>query len=168
MRRTIVIITVAATTLFSCTNPEKKAQKLIKQQLKETLNDPKSYEAVNFGKLDSAFTLIKENLDYIEANAGYEVYSQSTLDKSNYEYFDSYKLKYVVDFDLWNAEIDTAKKYLAILEKMESEFIPEFKGWSMTHKLRAKNAMGAVILNEYIFYFDKDITKIINVENLDK
>ena len=72
MRRTIVIITVAAATLFSCTSPEKKAQKLIKQQLKETLNNPKSYEPVNFGSLDS---LMEEEFtkEYTDISVKYHI-----------------------------------------------------------------------------------------------
>jgi hypothetical protein len=167
MRKIALITVVLATVLFGCTSPEKKAQKLIEEKLQEILNDPKSYEPVSFGSLDSAFTSVYENLDYIRINAKYTVYSGNVEDKSNYEYFDEDKIKYVVDFELWQSEIDTAKKYIAVLEKMEKEFIPEFKGWSMTHKLRAKNAMNATILGEYIFWFDKDITKIIDYKKKD-
>ena len=162
-----IILGVVALAVVGCSSPEKKAQKLIKEHLKQTLNDPKNYEPINFEGLDSTFTTIRENSDYSTAYAAFTVYASHTQDKSRYEDFDEHKLKHVVDTEFWQSEIDSLAKYVEILKEMEKEFIPEFKGWSMKHKFRAKNAMNATILNKYIFYFDKDITKIDDYEILD-
>ena len=37
----------------------------------------------------------------------------------------------------------------------------------MTHEFRSTNAMNAIIKSAYVFYFDKDITKIEKANQLD-
>lgn len=45
----------------------------------------------------------------------------------------------------------------------EQAFQREFKGFMMRHKFTNKNADEGTVSNEYIFYFDKKLTKIEKV-----
>lgn len=167
MKRITIIITVVAAMVFSCTSPEKKAQKLIKQYLMESLDDQKSYESVNFGSLDS---VIEEELtkEYYDIGVKYSI-CMTLLDRSLYTINDSIKCASYIDSIGLKVDIDSAELYKELLIKMAEEgkeFVMEFIGLSMKHKFRAKNKMNATILNEIVFYFDKDITKIIDIEKL--
>ncbi|MCD8030051.1 MAG: hypothetical protein LUF85_04280 [Bacteroides sp.] len=95
MKKLLVILFISLI-LAGCSD-EKKAQRLIKQYLKENLNDPSSYQPVSFGEL--------------------EVYST---------------------------------KYGQLI--------------NMKHKYRAKNAMGAIILEENTFEFDDAFTKVYRMK----
>ncbi|MCD8030050.1 MAG: hypothetical protein LUF85_04275 [Bacteroides sp.] len=92
MKKLLVVLFVSLI-LAGCSD-EKKAQRLIKQYLKENLNDPSSYKPVSFGELD--------------------------------------------------------------------RHLPSFS--RMKHKYRAKNAMGAIILEENTFCFNNELTKIVTIE----
>lgn len=50
-----VLVLLLFPMIFSCNSQEKRAQKLIKEEMRLTLNDFKSYEPVQYGTLDSAF-----------------------------------------------------------------------------------------------------------------
>ena len=122
MKRIVIVILVAIA-FVSCANQEKKAQKLIKEYLKETLNDTKSYEVVSFGELQNLKESAIESLEYL---------------------------------------IDEDKE---LYEEMKNEIIEsEMPYWIMSHKFRAKNEMNSTMLNHIFFYFDKEITEIIEVE----
>jgi hypothetical protein len=60
--------------LVSCTTPEGKAKKAIKEKLKITLHDFKSYESVEFGTLDSLFSDVTSSSEYEVLNSKYEAW----------------------------------------------------------------------------------------------
>jgi hypothetical protein len=69
----------------------------------------------------------------------------------------------------WGKELlDSASYYLKIAKKIDSTFVPKFVGWNMTHTFRANNAYGHKVIGHRKYYFDKDISKIINIVNLDE
>ncbi len=94
MKKLLVVIFVSLI-LAGCSD-EKKAQRLIKQYLKENLNDPSSYKPVSFGELKVS-----------------------------------------------TGEYATLR--------------------SMKHTYRAKNAMGALMLEEKTFHFNGEFNKIRRV-----
>jgi hypothetical protein len=51
-----ILLFVFAVLFIGCVSKEQRAKKLIKEELRKTLHDFKSYEAVTFGTLDSVFT----------------------------------------------------------------------------------------------------------------
>lgn len=52
-----------------------------------------------------------------------------------------------------------------LLKRYKETFKPTFIGYRMSHKFRGKNNLGALIINEYNYYFDPKIEKIIKTEN---
>lgn len=133
----VLVIAMMALVMVSCSkSPEQIAQQLIKKTFTEIMDDPSSYEVVGFGSLDSTFTTLEDNIEYMTAYNAYQNH------RENYE------------FDEARVEL---RKALDIQESFKSEF----KGWKMSHSFRCKNAFGAVVLNEVDIYFNKELTEIV-------
>lgn len=172
MKRIIVVIVAVAAIFTSCTSPEKKAQKLIKERLKETLHDYKSYEPVNFSGLDSNFTDVFSDTAYSNY-ADIVIYYSKSLDEyeekaDRYRGRSYFESEYSVALSMAKWCRDSLIHYLEICKEIEKDFVPEFIGWKMTHKFRANNGNGALRLGENRYYFDKDVTKVLRTEDLDK
>ena len=154
------VVVVSVILFVGCSNPEKRAQKLIKESLQQTLNDPKSYESMEFGSLDSLFTNLNNIPDYYFLSLKFDMFLALFNDaKRDYNYaFDMKEKKLYAEFMKDHA--DSMQLINAEIEKIENTFISEFDGWKMTHKFRANNAMGAKTIGSCIFFFDKDITTV--------
>ena len=170
MKKLVVMLVLAAFIAGCSPSDEGKAKKLIQEYLKEGLNNPKSYESISFSALDSVFTDVYFDKMYL------------ALDDS----VNMYKMRAELKMDLVETAriyrfFDDARAHLAeaeiLLDKMRyfSEkridyirgFVSEFSGWKMKHEFRATNAMNALIKSTYVFNFNKDVTEIKNVEQLD-
>lgn len=162
------ILYIAATALLlgACAKPaptnEEKAQKLINEFIMANANDPKSYEAVSFGTLDSTFSSyyasdrykeldsIRENLE--KRKIVYEMFLNAS--KKGNKYLDS------IEFCL-DKQIDINNKMTSEAENYKGEHF----GWKMSHRYRAANGFGAITLGTTIFYFDKELTEITRTKN---
>lgn len=158
---------------FSC-NPsnEKRAKDIIDHQLQVSLHDYDSYESVEFGTLDSTFSSVSDLSEYNNAISKAENFKEqgkSKIEDANlYGQFESMYRKQIEYARDGKALLDSAMYYLKIAEKIDSTFVPEFVGWEMTHTFRANNANGNKVIAHRKFYFDKEISRIIGEENLDK
>lgn len=145
-----LICILFATLLFcSCqkTN-EDKAKDVIQQYLKENLNDWNSYESVKFSALDSAFTRSLESPEVCDA-------------KNNFDFWNRMSKEYAA-----YGAIDSMKYYLEEYKKAIADFNPEFMGYSMAHSFRANNETGNKTISEYKFYFDTNISRIVEITDL--
>lgn len=166
MKKLLFIAIAISIGLASCTSKEKRAQNLIEDHLKETLHDWNSYESVKFGTLDSTFTTVLDDSIYRKNYVIYKAYLDMVNETINE--FDTYKglssdwamAKRQTLLDKSKAYLDTIKYYEPLYKEAESKFIPEFKGWKMTHSFRANNAAGHKVIGHYEYYFDKDLTKL--------
>ena len=157
MKRILLIASMALICSCSKSN-EDKAKELIESKLKLTMNDWSSYESVEYGKLDS--TIYSYNDIY---GVVYDAKFESL--KSDHKYF----------LEMWedgnkayedSSELCIKKMKLLLREQEDSmkSFKPKFDGWKLRHTYRGKNAVGAVIINTTIFYFDKDISKVTKMK----
>ena len=159
--------------ISSCSlSNEKKAQKLITQHLKETLNDWSSYESVKFGTLDTTFTTFDEDSSYMYASTQFESFIEKSNkaldDMKDYAGMTSVYYENKFNFFRITAQIylDSAEVYAPIVDSIRTNFIPVFYGWSMTHSFRANNAMGNKIIGHFKYYFDPEITAIKKSEDI--
>ena len=165
MKNLILLIFVGV--CFSCTpSPEKKAQELIKTNLSKTMQDWNSYEAVEFGKLDSTFTTFQDDKKW----KGYYLYQQLFEGKSDrlHKLADSEenpKKKIQILDSALNA-LSVSERYLDSLHAFQKNFKGEFNGWKMIHTYRGNNSLGAKIIAKTVFYFDKDITGVTGSKNM--
>lgn len=168
-----ILSTALCMLLFiGCSSPEKKAQKLVQSKLKETMNDPKSYESVKFSELDSTFTSLSDDSTFNALFNKAKFYlnrSESLMREADLllsfenNYFER-KKKLMDESGLY---LDSAKMFRPLYEKAEKNFVPQHNGWAITHTFRGNNAMGAKILNTYLFTFNKKITEITDARSID-
>ena len=57
---------------------------------------------------------------------------------------------------------DSAKMMILLMMKYIDSYVGEFNGWSMFHTYRGNNSYGAKTIDKSIFYFDKDLTQVID------
>lgn len=165
----ILLFIVMAMFVGCAPTPEKMARALIKDYIEKNLDDPSTYEAVEFGELDSI----------IYPWAEYAASLQNGIDRYTAEIEDCKKsiAKYKsMPFDMsqfiprYQKLIDEYQSvindYNEKLEK-EDEWV-EFEGFKITHTFRATNAFGAKILNKYIFTISPDLTTIEDVEIIEE
>jgi len=154
-------LVISVFTLVSCNSNEKKAKKLIKDYLSKNLNDASSYEPVEFSKLDSTFSSfyfssegqkLTEKEEFAH-NRAFDLSIEDVLEE-NPKIQDSIRIYKQIE--------ETSKK---AYEEKELTYVGEFNGWKMTHKYRAKNGLGAMILGTTNYTFDKELTVVKSASN---
>lgn len=167
-------ITLIVAMLFaSCaTSPDDKAKKLIKDHLHETLHDEKSYESVSYGVLDSVFTTVYDDDLFVVSSAKFLEYKDKfdsemkDFDLYSDMYSQSYRNKALRAYNNATEYLDSITLYGTIADSIKRNFKPVFNGWSMNHSYRANNASGNKVIGHFRFYFDKDITKLIDTKDV--
>lgn len=155
MKKLLILASVAML-IAGCSSNEDKAKSLIKDYLSKTMKDPSSYEEVESSKLDSAFSKFIQSDEY---NRLFEkkLSLQSARDS-------------IIVHSAGQDKEDSINSALSDVEKEieagEKNFKSEFFGWKMKHSFRGKNSFGAKEVATEIFFFDPELTKVINVINL--
>lgn len=123
--------------LGACTKtPEQRAQAMIEDYMQENLNDPASFELVEYSNLanrtpmERAFVLI--------TNECIAKHQSDSIDAYLQRFKDSYTKQGKDPYEVLNKE--------------------------MSCKYRANNAYGAKVIQEQMFVFDTDVTHIVAVE----
>jgi hypothetical protein len=167
--KTFVSFFIVVTLLFSCSSPEKRAQKAIKEDLRLSLHDFKSYEPVQFGKLEIANSSVEDLPEYnlcIAMADSFLKQGREYNDKADMYDSDYSRDKYWEYSELSRSTLDSSQKYIDKAKSMELHFVPKVSGWKMAHSFRARTLEGNYKLDQYEFYFDKGITKVIKSVDL--
>ncbi len=168
----LILISLPAFSQQKLTRLE-KAKQLIRKEFKETMNDYASYSPVSYGKVDSLFTspfddgIIKI---YFDRAFEYREKAGITLDMTIdatpiIEAIEKEPEKYKAGV---LGHIKLYESYRSMLMESISKYVPEFIGWKLTHKYRTKNIYNAVILKEQEFQFNKEMTELVNIKELDE
>jgi hypothetical protein len=169
-----ISLTIFIICFYSCSK-EYKAKRLINKELNMTLNDRKSYEPVQFGGLDSLFSSYKNDINYIN-NEKLNVYLNGMLEEATKRHKSKkYDPDYTKAGGEWRTDVTfivacvfyNSQMYKQIKDSIEANFKPQFVGYKMSHKFRAKNMYGASVLNEKEYFFDKTISSIITLPTID-
>lgn len=152
-----------------CSTPEKQAKKLIVEHLKNSLHDYDSYESVQFGSLDSVFTTLLDDSTFTKVftkRLAHQKLRNNMFDKAE-QWKDINKKLY--DFYLEHEALqqDTVQYYYNIEDSIKNNFIPQFTGYAMQHSFRANNVNGNKILTHKVYIFNKEITQVVNSEDLE-
>jgi hypothetical protein len=160
MKKSILLLTILFA-LNSCNkNPQKIAEDNIAKYLAKHLNDPKSYQPDSFGKLDSIFSSFYDTKEGIELMTAY-----GDLGKDMREVQSKiYSAKSISDLD----KIEEQEKIFSekrdsiseLMDEKELKYKGNLTGFRTTHSYRAKNKMGALVLEENAFLLDKDLEVI--------
>jgi hypothetical protein len=146
-----LIVFALAISIFSCTvSDENKAKTLVKDYLKNSLNDPKSYEEISWGKIDSSFITFDEMY-------AIEIARSKRLGEDAIS-----ELKYG-DIDLGNEYKRSYDSLNLVIKNLKKEYKPKFNSLMIQHSYRAKNVMGALIIQSKIFYIADDFSRVISM-----
>lgn len=156
-----------------------KAKALINKEFKENMNDYSSYSPVSFSSLDSLFTSIFDDPNFIELYFNQTIKYMEELNETFTNKIDiTYDAKTLIKIieedsiksqyrEVFLSKLKLFDSSQAAMMRKINDFVPEFIGWKLTHKFRAKNAYNATILYEYVFKFDKNITSILSYSSID-
>lgn len=141
MKKGIAILLVASALFGSCSqSPQKKAEKVIDKYLQNNLNDYKSYQCVEIGKLKPVTVR--------------DFFVIGLMKKCKDEHGS--------DMDWLNERLIKLDEHLKS-ENLKSDSLISYR---IDHKYRAKNAMGGYILGKYRYTLNKELTNITEVEEL--
>ena len=129
MRWIFIVVLLAACSNSTVSN-QQKAEASVKEFLKKNLNDPSSYQPGEFGKLDSI------KVDTTRVNE---------LRKAEESLPDDDLLK----------TLDNGTFYDSLANSI-SDSMHKIGKWQILHSYRAKNAFGAFVLTNDVFYLDSN------------
>lgn len=170
MKSKILIITVSVLMVSCKLSPDDMAKKAIHGELRVTLHDYKSYEAVQYGKLDSDFSSVfnlpeyKELSDDLDQTIAHEKEHFETMKiyAGSIYSFDRYRNeKRIVEDDLAKMLKDTAA-----IGNLKRSFRPNFVGWQIEHSYRAKSLSGNLGIHHYLFHLDSALTKVLSQDDI--
>jgi hypothetical protein len=160
--------------LFSCShfqNNQQKAESLVKNYLDSSLNDPKSYESMKFDtikplykqygvgdpegrRLDNVIVMYMDSAIKYKEKAGYALAEDGL---ANYD--ECIKLD-----KFYDAKADSVS---AISEAKGKGYKGAVFGYDVVHSFRAKNALGALVVQKMRFQTDSAINKVISASHMD-
>ena len=181
MKKLLVFLFLMPFVLYSQTPQQKiKAKLLIQKYMNENLNDIQSYAPVQTtfeidssrfkGSIEEGKLENRLNELYADLENWKEVERKSTILRDNYN-----DTSFKISPENARAKSDSIRNDIKTtsneLNEKRIKYKPVLIGFIGTHKFRAKNAMGGVILREWYFLFDPKFITIFNVsetfENVD-
>jgi hypothetical protein len=148
-------------------NNQQKGEKLVKDYLKENLNDPGSYESVSFDHLFPEYFTYE-----LSDPEGIRLQRQSVIfDSLSITYYHKAKkpfisksnvLKYTLLEKLYSKKADSLNK---LIKTKSDRWVPTVTYYTIEHKYRAKNGYGALTLHESKFSLDSGLTSVFSVSD---
>ncbi len=176
-----VLLFLVCVCLFSCQSRDAKISKLIKDEMFKTLYDFESYEPIETSQIDSVFTTIY--MDSVVIEQAERILA--TMDLGN-KYMNEVE-DHTRTIEIWEDSysstgrrkvskardelrelvvklektLEIVEEATELIEKESENFVPEFIGWSVTHKFRCKSKGGNFDLGTYKYVFDPKFEKIL-------
>lgn len=158
MKKIILSCTVLLTLLSCSKSPEAQAEENIKNYITQKLDDPKSYESVSFGKLDNYTAELKDDPEFIKLYTEFDKASKLEVDAyaQTLENTDNERIVQLSS-EIYKSRQDSAKIALDAVQKYKANYKPG-EMFKMSHKFRAKNKMGALVLDSCQAILNKDLS----------
>lgn len=165
MKGTIILF--LSISVVGCTlSPTEKAKKVIRRYLELSLNDMKSYEVVQFGKLDSSFSEYQRLDQYRKLRDSFDYYAkENKLNLENakmYAPLSSYSNKASLYLAMAKWDLVKMQSVADSIELASKHFVPKFIGWKMEHSFRAKNLAGNLGIHHYMYYLNPTIDTVVS------
>ena len=158
-----ILIPILAIIVFSgCSSTDRKAKMLIKQYLKEYIDDWSSYEPIKFERLDSVYTSVYDDPEYITEVKKIDSTSVDYIEWELKRSQNSISYSPNTEYYLYNRHLEMVITN-PVLDSIKNHFIPTIKGWSLNHIFRS-NENGFPKIHNMKFYFDKDINVILTAD----
>ena len=152
----LLFISLFALTFTSCENKEKQADKLTEEFMRKNLNDPRSYQLVERGRVDSLFSEFRAT---DEAQYMLDKVKQITDSAARY----SESLKTVPQAQKMLAD---GQRILEEYKKKQKKFKSQFLGYAFKVSFRAKNEHGALVRSYVVFRLNPEMDKL-SIEDAD-
>lgn len=190
MKKVVVALSLFAIALIvaSCTpSNEEKAEKLVKETLKDYLYHPDSYEPIST-RIDSMFIDVttiepimkisgeisdliskidKCKIDIESAETSMNIYAPDGYSSrfTRGEYARAKKEKEEVQSDLDKYTRKLSRKVASLKENVAKYHKGEFTGWAVSHRFRSLNGAGSMTIpGEMVFFCDKEFTNCVGYE----
>lgn len=190
MKKAIVTLSLCTVALImtSCTlSNEEKAEKLVKETLKDYLYHPDSYEPIST-KVDSMFidvttiepimeisgeisNLISKidkcemDIEFAETSMNIYAYDGYSSRYTRGEYARAKKEKKKTQSDMDKYTKKLSEELASLKENVAKYYNGEFTGWIVSHRFRSLNGAGSMTIpGEMIFFCDKDLTTCVGYE----
>lgn len=152
-----VLLLLSLITVSCAVTPQQKAEKAVKEYMRDALDNPKAYEPVSFSPVDTIYTTYDSITDSL-----YTVYRKAKrsyrLDKSFYDDADLFMKEY------YKEEMQKSKKTIDELQpyadSIESHFIPKPRHLSIHHTYRAENKFGAIVKESHFYTISFDYSRV--------
>lgn len=148
-----LLLLIIAFAIFSCQSERSKTEKTqdkIVEQFKSTLNDPESFELVNFKLVDSVLYI--DNIEYRKESYSENIKREKDYKEKGYSIFDSTSL---------NKNEQYLKRINAVQQDLGDK-VNDVASYTYIIEARANNALGAKVKNNYFIQTDPEY-KIINI-----
>ncbi len=157
MKKTILGLTVLMAVVSCKKNPENQVKDNVEKFMTEKMDDPKSYESVKFGKLDSLFSPFDETKEGVKLKQ-----EEDSLSKRETE------LDERIDVTESIPELTKIQEESKAITARRSQIVDlmlekslkykgNFIGFKTKHSFRGKNKMGALVLDSCTVIFDKNL-----------
>ena len=190
MKKAIVTLSLCAVALImaSCTlSNDEKAEKLVKETLKDYLYHPDSYEPI-LTRVDSMFIDVttiepimkisgeisdliskidKCEMDIESAETSMNIYAPDGYSSrfTRGEYARAKKEKEEAQSDLDKYTKKLSGEVASLKENVAKYHKGEFTGWAVSHRFRSLNGAGSMTIpGEMIFFCDKEFTNCVGYE----
>ena len=190
MKKAIVTLSLCAVALImaSCTlSNDEKAEKLVKETLKDYLYHPDSYEPIST-RVDSMFIDVttiepimkisreisdliskidKCEMDIESAETSMNIYAPDGYSSrfTRGEYARAKKEKEEAQSDLDKYTKKLSGEVASLKENVAKYHKGEFTGWAVSHRFRSLNGAGSMTISgEMIFFCDKEFTNCVGYE----
>lgn len=190
MKKAIVTFSLFAVALIlaSCTpSNEEKAEKLVKETLKDYLYHPDSYEPIST-RIDSMFIDVttiepimkisgeisdliskidKCKMDIESAETSMNIYAPDGYSSrfTRGEYARAKKEKEEAQSDLDKYAKKLLGEVASLKENVAKYHKGEFTGWAVSHRFRSLNGAGSMTIpGEMVFFCDKEFTNCVGYE----
>lgn len=190
MKKAIVTLSLCAVALImaSCTlSNDEKAEKLVKETLKDYLYHPDSYEPIST-RVDSMFIDVatiepimkisgeisdliskidKCEMDIESAETSMNIYAPDGYSSrfTRGEYARAKKEKEEAQSDLDKYTKKLSGEVASLKENVAKYHKGEFTGWAVSHRFRSLNGAGSMTIpGEMIFFCDKEFTNCVGYE----
>lgn len=149
--------------MFNLFSPQSKVKKLIKENLKFTLNDFDSYKPAELGEIKVVKTKYNDSLDY---RRNLEKIDRLIADTGDNQEKKKEINSTIKGYEIFGGAIEIYEKSERIknlfnqIDINRLNFVPEVVGWKVNYKFKSKNQNGIYENHHYEFYFDKELSKI--------
>ena len=169
MRKFLLTLMAIVPMLIACSSPEKKAQDLITNHLKETIVNFDRYNPLSWGELEPVDVLIEHYDEYLMAKRNVETQEGriKEMDDMIKKALELGMSKDDVNVMRMESEKETVERRARTAEaevKAVVNSFPYIEGYSMKHSYEWVNALGETVKTDEIFYFDKDLKKVVCTE----